>query len=159
MTRNGGFTPHNSCQFFQIHASKSKRCFHFHALVTNHIRVSESVVFFSSTEDPFNCFLTLVVEFLHSSGMSYIFRSFHVVFPNMSGNQFHMVFALSTLRKVWAVFTYVAAAFVFPVPIAICCTVFQNFVCRTEVAIVVFIVNIFIFAEEPILGHWPLVRK
>ena len=75
----------------------------------------------------------------------------------MAGNNFYMVPAFSAFAEVWTRLTVFAIAFVLPVSFTVCSGVFQNLVCRANIAVIVFVVNVLVFSEESIFCHWPLI--
>lgn len=72
---------------------------------------------------------------------------------------FYMIPALSTLGKVRAAGAYCPAALVFPVSIPVCGVVGQQFMIRTDVTVVMLIINILMLWEKPLLGHRSFVRE
>lgn len=70
-----------------------------------------------------------------------------------------MVLAFGALAAVRTGFAVLAVTLVFPVSLAVCCGVLQDLVCRADVAVIVFIVNVLMFPEEAFLRHRPFVGK
>ena len=96
-----GIPSHYPGQFFQVYTCECKRGFHFHPSFTNHIRVSESMVFFGAAEDSLNRFFPLVIQSFHPECVSDIFSNFHIGFPYVASYYFYTVFAFCTLTKIW----------------------------------------------------------
>ena len=65
-----GIFSHYPGQFFQVYTCECKRGFHFHPCFTNHIRVSESMVFFGAAENSLNRFFPLVIQSFHPECVS-----------------------------------------------------------------------------------------
>lgn len=49
--------------------------------------------------------------------------------------------------------------FILSIAFPVCGAVFQDFIIRAYIAIIGFIINVFIFPEETFFRHWPFVRK
>lgn len=83
----------------------------------------------------------------------------HVIFPDMPLDYFLMFFALCTLGKIRTILAIVLIAFIFPIPLLICCPICKNLVCRVDIAVIVFIIDIFIFLKKSFFGHGTFIRK
>ena len=101
----------------------------------------------------------LVVQVLHPKYVTDILCLFHVGAPDVPGDQFHMVLSCGALAEVKTGFAALAVTLVFPLSLTACCGVLQDFVCRADVAIIVFIVNVLMFPEESFLRHRSIVGK
>lgn len=69
----------------------------------------------------------------------------------MSCNKFYMIFACCTPRQVLTSLTNFAATFVLPIPISIGGAIVQEMITRTNVCIIVFVIHILMFSENPSL--------
>ena len=61
---------------------------------------------FGSTEEPFNGFFSFVVDVLVACSASQIFTDLNVIIPNMSFNDFNVIFAFGALIYVRTFFTF-----------------------------------------------------
>ena len=67
---------------------------------------------------------------------------------------FYMIPAFGTLRQVWTVFADHSAALIFTISITVGCTVGQYLIVWTDIAIIILIINVLIFLEEPLFWSW-----
>ena len=67
-----------------------------------------------------------------------ILTGFQILFPNVAGNHFFMLFAFCTFRKIWTVFAV----------IPIRCPISKGLIRRTDIAIMIFIIDIVVFLKE-----------
>lgn len=87
--------------------------------------------------------------------MTDIFTLFQVWLPYVACNNLYMIPAFGTLRQVWTVFADHSAALIFTISITVGCTVGQYLIVWTDIAIIILIINVLIFLEEPflVMGH------
>lgn len=85
--------------------------------------------------------------------MTDIFTLFQVWLPYVACNNLYMIPAFGTLRQVWTVFADHSAALIFTISITVGCTVGQYLIVWTDIAIIILIINVLIFLEEPFFGH------
>ena len=85
--------------------------------------------------------------------MTDIFTLFQVWLPYVACNNLYMILALGTLLQVWTVFADRSAALIFTISITVGCTIGQYLIVWTDIAIIILIINVLIFLEEPFLGH------
>ena len=85
--------------------------------------------------------------------MTDIFTRFQVWLPYVACNNLYMILALGTLLQVWTVFADRSAALIFTISITVGCTIGQYLIVWTDIAIVILIIHVPIFFEEPFLGH------
>ena len=113
--------------------------------------------FFRIRKDPFYRFLSLLIYVFHSSHMSIIFYLLNVWFPYMSCHYLREILTLCASISNWAVFTNTCITFIFPITLTICCAVSQYLILRTNIAIVIFIIHIFIFLKKAFFCHWACI--
>ena len=89
--------------------------------------------------------------------MTDIFTRFQVWLPYVACNNLYMILALGTLLQVWTVFADRSAALIFTISITVGCTIGQYLIVWTDIAIIILIINVLIFLEEPFFGHGTLV--
>ncbi len=83
------------------------------------MRISESVVLFSCSEQSFYRFLAFNVDILTSECVADVLALINIVLPDMTRNNFNMVFAVCALFKVLAVHAIGSTTLVFPITISI----------------------------------------
>ena len=91
--------------------------------------------------------------------MTDVLTDLHIWFPDVPGNYFNMIAALCALCQIGTSFAFLTAAFIFPITIPVRRAVAEDLVVRTQVAVIVFIINILMFPEEPFFRHRPLVGE
>ena len=69
----------------------------------------------------------------------------------------NMIFAVRALREIRTTRADRAAALVFPVTDTVCCGIAQYLVIGTDVAIVVFVINVFMLCKETIFCFRPAI--
>lgn len=119
------------------------------------MRIPHTVLLLGVGKYALNCLLPLPVHILHPNAVPVVVRMFNIFLPYMTGDNLYMVFAVRTLLQMWTIFAVVRFAFILPVTIAVGGTVFERFVARTYVTVVLFIINIVVFAKKTVLRFRP----
>lgn len=133
------------------HMQKSARL-HFHPRFSIHLSITETMILLGCLKALFYYFFPSGIYFFYSSCVPDVLTQFHVRFPDMPAHHFYMILALGTLTQIRTVFASKPAAFIFTVTIPVCCTIFQCFIVRTDITIIVFIIYVFMFSEESSFG-------
>ena len=84
--------------------------------------------------------------------MPLILDSIKIIFPHMMGYDLRAVLTFGALLTVRTAGTNVRITFVFSVPVSVRCAVFQDLIIRANIAIIIFIIYIFVFSEKFIFG-------
>ena len=91
--------------------------------------------------------------------MTDVLTGFQILFPDMPVDYFLMFFTFRAFGKIRTVFTDAFITLVFFVTIPVCCPISKNLIRRTDIAVIVLIIDILIFLEESIFCHGPFIRK
>lgn len=92
------------------------------------ICISKSVLFFRCPQNSLNGFFSQIIDLFVPQRMTDILCLFHVFFPYMPCHHFHMILTFRTFLQIRAGRAVFSAAFVFLIPITVCCPIFQNVV-------------------------------
>lgn len=68
-------------------------------------------------------------------------------------NNLYMIPALVTLCRIWTAYADSTTTLIFTISITVGCTIGQYLIVWTDIAIVILIIHVPIFFEEPFLGH------
>ena len=89
----------------------------------------------------------------------YVLRALYVVVPDMARHGLCVLLIFGAAFADRTAFANVTLAFVLPVALAVGGGIAQNLVLRTENAVVIFIVDIFIPGQVPLFRHRPLIGQ
>ena len=146
-----------SGQFFKVHGRELEADPVSHSGQAADVGISHGMVFFGVGKYPFNCLFSSPVTVSALWRMPEVFGQLHPWFPNVPYDHFLAVFAFGALAAAWAVYANSWVAFVFPISVPVGGAVFQNLIARAKYTVIMFVVNIFVFPEKPVLCHGTLV--
>lgn len=110
----------------------------------SYMRISSAALLFHIAENALDGFLAPGVNFLALGRVAQVLGAFEIVGPNVAGDHFRAIFAFGAFRAHCAICTNICTAFVFAVAVAVGGAVAQNLVCRADVAVVIFVVNVLV---------------
>ena len=116
------------------------------------------MMLFRCSEVPLYRLFSLLIYLFGTYTVADFIALFHVFFPYMPCHCFYMLFALRTLCKIRTTCTYFPITFVFPVPFSVRRSITQYLIIWTYIAVIVFVVYVFVFSEISLLRLWPFVR-
>ena len=122
-------------------------------------RITHGVFFLRVGKDALNGLRTQRVGFLANVRMSHVLRSFYVVVPDMARHDLCTLLIFSATFTDRTGFANVTFAFLLPVALAIGGGIAQNLALRTEDAVVIFIVDIFIPGQVAFPRHRTLIGQ
>lgn len=147
------------CELFQIHRSKFELDPGGNRGQPSIWRITHGVFFLRVGKNALNGLRTQRVGFLANVRMPNVLRALYVVVPDMArhGLCTRLIFGAAFADR--TIPANVTFAFVLPVAIAVGGGITQNLVLRTEDAVVVFIIDIFIPGQVVLLCHRSLVGQ
>ena len=129
-------------QLFQVHGSKLKLHPVRHLGQASVLRITHRVFFLGVREDPFNGFLSALVELRVRRRISGVVRQFLIVLPDMPLHCFDTVPGMRTPFSGRTGGADIRIALVFPISITVRRAIFQGLVFGTYHAVVEFIIDI-----------------
>ena len=129
-------------QFFQVHGNKLKLHPVRHLSQASVLCITHRVFFLGVREDPFNGFLSALVELRVRRRISGIVRQFLIVLPDMPLHRFDTVPGMRTPFSGRTGGADIRIALVFPISITVRRAIFQGLVFGTYHAVVEFIIDI-----------------
>ena len=131
----GAVVPFPHSQFFQVHGNKLKLHPVRHLSQASVLRITHRVFFLGVREDPFNGFLSALVELRVRRRISGIVRQFLIVLPDMPLHRFDTVPGMRTPFSGRTGRADIWIALVFPISIPVRGAVFQGLVFGTYHAV------------------------
>ena len=119
--------------------------------------VAQTVILLVVCEHSLDGFLPLRIDLLPLLRISNLFRFLHVIRPHMPQYILLAALGLCALIPKRTGAAYCRIALVVPVSLTVCCRVAQHLIVRAQIAVILLVIDVFMFPEEAFLCHWPLI--